>query len=94
MMNSRTCPDERETTSPADGWIQACSTGLMILIAVGMIVVTVADWPPASWVNDLQGKLTGFYSRKLTGVLLAGIAIQPVLIARNLALRARRSSEG
>jgi hypothetical protein len=45
--------------------------GISCMVFGGLALwAAIAKWGPAAWLIDLQGQLTGYYSLKLTGVLL------------------------
>jgi hypothetical protein len=52
------------------------ATALMVVLGLGIAALTIADVPPASWINEFQARSLG-YSRKLTMVVLVIVILGP-----------------
>ncbi|MFO0879452.1 MAG: hypothetical protein U0840_19060 [Gemmataceae bacterium] len=61
-------------------WQGRLLTGLLIVVGVGLGILGAANYPPISWMNDLQGEWLGFYSVKLSILLLFIMVGLPVLM--------------
>lgn len=65
-------------------WQSRILAGVWILLGIGLAGLAIADVPPISWINDWQGQLLGFYSVKLTLILVVLLAALPVLILKGI----------
>jgi hypothetical protein len=55
-------------------------TGVCILLGVGLAILTIADYPPASYINSFQAWLFGgTYFPQLTMILLLAAGLLPIL---------------
>jgi hypothetical protein len=43
---------------------------LSVVLGVVVVVLIIMDWPPATWINQLQVRIAGGYHPKLTALIL------------------------
>src|SRR5262245_54409276 len=60
--------------------------GFTLAATVVAVVLAIANLPPASWINEFQGRMFGYYSRKLTALVLVLVSFGVVVVIRTLVL--------